>query len=403
MASVSRSENVIEVIEKTLERPLDPDLITNISELTVEDLTAVKDAYLTLAQGSIAPENRVAEFWPVSHQLIERPLHRDRRSVERATRDVLRQLLYAHGAIALDPLGRLLADALGPRRAEHHSPVWGDDGSHHPSRLANYLETLAYLRPLIDSGLLVLRPEPIPHHRDQFLPILGEGRTFDSLFLASDYNHATGSAVMSRKGRVSQAQKTMEAAFGAVLRKLQERSEGLPGDLILETQFEGDAFTWLIGEAQRPDGENLTLIEGLRLPSLEDLEPADVVALHTSDTWGDFRAALRRGLERVASLGDVSRTDGAAIVQEEMGALERSAMHATKKSAFLAARATANRDLMIGAALASGMTPLVGPEAAASAFGASVARTGATLLYGWLKAKSDASERAVARCFTVFR
>jgi hypothetical protein len=152
----------------------------------------------------------------------------------------------------------------------------------------------------------------------------------------------------------------------------------------------------------RPDGEYLSIIENLRMPGLADLEPADVVALHSSDDWADFRAALGRGLERVASLGDVSGADAAAIVRAEMGVVERSVMRTTKKSHFLAARATAKRDLIIGAALASGTTPLVGPEAAAGGFGVSAARTGTTLLLGWLQAQADVSGRAVARCFATF-
>ena len=72
----------------------------------------------------------------------------------------LSQLLYADGMFVHDPLGYLLARALNPKYVGGDSPRWhyrSDD----PAEVSNYFEALAYLRPLIDAGMIILVPRAV--------------------------------------------------------------------------------------------------------------------------------------------------------------------------------------------------------------------------------------------------
>lgn len=424
---VRSHRSVIDVIEESLGEALDADLIAGLDRLTVDDLEALKFDYDTFAGDRATLTPTAGEFWPVSHRLIPMPgLERSQQDADTAAQRAMSQLLYAHGAIVPDRLGHLLTDAVNPRSSGSTRSEW-EASDLAKIDLANYLEVLAFLRPLVDAQLLILRPRAVKGLG--FLP----GRGYFYTDADGHFDESGLSAIEFEKGRDvrlryeeerdralrakgyfsgrsllgevdPERRSAMTTAFEFLFRKFTDFAKGFPGHLNLETRREKEAFTWLLEQNRRsaeahPETENLSIADSLIVPRLSALQPPDVVALHQSDAWLEYRLALRRGLDRVSRLDDLPRKEALAVVREEMQVIEQSATRTGKQSRFVEARANASRDLVIGAVVAAGATPVIGLSGAAVGLAMGSARTASGLLWSWLHSGERRDEDAVARCF----
>ncbi len=416
--------SVLDVIEESLGEALDADFISGVDRLTLEDLEGIKEGYEAFAQSGKSFQPAAGEFWPVSRYLIPtNSMERSQSTANLAVHRAMSQLVYAHGAIAPDHLHRLLTEAVSPRHSGGKNPQW-ETSDFTKTGFANYLEALVSMRPLMDSGLLWLQPrlvEPLFH------PLYGFHTTADGHFTESEFSAIEFIGGPSARRRFEEewdrirdgGQFSMDSvlpnadpgdlwprtqAFQSIFLKLIDLSAGLPGDLNLESPLEREAFTWLAERARpaptpHPETENLSVAGRLLVPSLSDLQPADIVAMHQSDVWTEYRLSLRRGLDRVNALGEISRKEAVAVVREELQLIEQSVIRTSRRSKFVEARANAGKDLVIGAVVGVGAVPLVGPSSAAIGLATGSARTATALLLTWLRSREKQSERAVARCF----
>jgi hypothetical protein len=336
------------------------------------------------------------------------------------------QLLYAHGAVVPDRLGNLLAHAVNPKSNWSKKPKWETDDSA-KTDLANYLEALAFLRPLVDSGLLMLQPRVVRGlgffpENDFFYTDVDE-KFDESELSAIEFELGRNARLKFEEEREkllkvggillyssvlgdydpSKLWKTTNI-FEFLFRKFTDLAKGFPGHLNLESCQEREVFTWLVEQghptsAVHPETEYLSIADSLMAPALSDLQPADVVAMHQSDAWSEYRLTLRRGLDRVSGLDDLPREEALAIVREEMRVIEQSATRTSRRSRFVEERANAGRDLVIGAVIAAGAMPFFGPSSAVVGLTMGTARTASAFLWSWLCLGDNESERAIARCF----
>ncbi|MBE2317627.1 hypothetical protein DVA67_016720 [Solirubrobacter sp. CPCC 204708] len=266
---------------------------------------------------------------------------------------MLRQLLYAHGAYGNDSLGRILSRALNPKYvAGSGTPRWLACDSD-KAWLTNYLETLAYLRPLIEAGILVLVPRAVEMLPGPMGQVVSEdaGTHPDSVACAIEW--ALGRAARAdyerwqalesgQRGTYSHGvtESRMFQPFGSVLDKLLAVEAGEPGDLVVESHEEDIALQWLVAQsvASPPgrDSSNAAALNRLALPGLARVGAEDVLALRGQDAWVDYRLALSRGLDRVRG---ESPEDMARVLREEVQSIQRSAARTSKTSKLVRRRA----------------------------------------------------------------
>ncbi|HEY5053190.1 MAG TPA: hypothetical protein VII45_07240 [Solirubrobacterales bacterium] len=400
---------------------LDADFISHLDRLTVDDLERLKADYGAFADDCAALQPAAGEFWPVNHRLIPKEaLERSQKFADTAAQRAMSQLLYAHGAVVPDRLGLLLTLAVNPEHSWSKKPQWETRGA---ADLGNYLEALAFLRPLVDAGLLMLQPRTVraigffpskdifftDTHRKFGEPDLSAIEFELGRDARRKFEEAIKAGGLFTYGSVlgpydpSKLWETTDA-FEFLFRKFTDLAKGFPGHLNLESRQEREVFAWLV-ERERPtspvhpETENLSIADSLTAPALSDLQPADVVAMHQSDAWSEYRLALRRGLDRVSGLDDLSREEALAVVREEMRVIEQSATRTNRRSRFVEARANAGRDLVIGAVVAAGAAPIIGPSSAAVGLTMGTARTASALLWSWFRSGDEEDERAIARCF----
>lgn len=414
---------VIDVIENALESSLDADLIASIPRLRVEQLRTIESAYRTLGETVPVCEPELGEFWPVNWNLIGNSWSdRSPRFAEDGLRRAVSQLLYSHGAFFVDELGRLLAEATHSKYQGGKDPMWKT--SDIPSvEIANYLEALAYLRPLIDAGILVAIPRPVREtHRHELYTTFETSGFIQSAQLFAievvrgvaereEYERklaAGGSFSDSAAAKYDyNREMAFTWAFSSLLQKFMSSRLGLPGELNLESANEVEAFEWLAAnarpvQAMHPESDKLVTLEGLIVPSLEQVEPRDVAAMHASEWWFEYRAALRSALERVQTIPSTSLEESLALIREELRSVEDAAKRTTRRSQFASKVRAAGRDVIIGAAVATGAVPVVGVEAALAGLATATARSGLDVVYSWLGVRVEKTEAAPTRVFGAF-
>jgi hypothetical protein len=417
---------VIDVIEQTLERPLDPSLIVDAGELGLADIERLAAAYVQFADAFPVPQAPVGELWPLHSWTLRPGDYRDPESAEASLQLALGQLVYAHGLFVEDYLGRILARTLEPKYEGGNKPRWlyrHDD----PQRLTNYLEVLAYLRPLIDSGLVVLLPRVsrrLPGGVSGYVTFDTDGRPIQatpwsveavmgrSALTIWTRTQSMSSLPASRTGgslQVSQAEyrqiETLELGFTGVITKLDALDRGYPGCLSLESPSEKQAFDWMLKRLEvslsglSSEHRILTVANELALPRLVDLQPSDVIALHQSDLWGEYRAALRQGV----SFLEAHDLEGAAarrVMEDELAGVARAAESTTKHSSFLSRRREGLTTLGVGAVVAAGAAPIVGVEKAATELALASMHAAAATVVSWLHGRRTGD--SLQRCFGMF-
>lgn len=199
-----------------------------------------------------------------------------------------------------------------------------------------------------------------------------------------------------------------ERTFGVLIDKFAEIAR-IPANLSLETASERNAFDWLVGLEEDSgvrrlrDTRQLAIVETMAAPGISGLDPKDIIALRDDGLWLDYRLALTRALDRISAVHDLEPAESAEVVREEIRAAERAANRATSRTSFTADRARVGRDVVIGTVVAAATIPIVGIGAAGLAAGVLGGRSGAQLIWSWLRSRSEASAKeATARCFGAF-
>lgn len=410
---------LLDVVEDALQRRVDEDLVARTHQLTLPELRTLKQAYDDYAASFVLNEPPTGEFWPLSLHLLNNSHLRSPRVADAVLRRALAKLLYAHGAFASDPLGNYLSHMLHPYGVSRE-PAWVGRPSDR-DLLANYFETLAYVRPLCESGLLVLVPRRTVVLFDDIDTVQtdADAEDRDAELLAIELVHGleartwwenqylAGKAfgVPSAMAHTIQDIGSVARSFQSLMRKFEHFETGAPGELSFELAHDAVAFDFLLKQALPPrhgEAARLAVVERASMPHITDLQPADVVALHQSETWVDYRGALRRGLRQLADMSEESMRQTREAVRDELKLVEHAAQRTTARSKFLNTRRDATRDMTISAIVLGGLSPAIGPKAVGFGLAGSWGRSAVGLLWSWLRAHRDETDASLVRCFAAF-
>lgn len=414
---------IIDIIEESLSRPLDPDLVADTGDLTLDQLEHLLRVY----EVSIETQAPLAvpddELWPRLHTTFPREGTRSPDFAEASLRRATSQLLYAHGAVCHDELGRILSRAVSPKSSGGR-PRWIRFDSD-KNELANYFETLLYLRPLVETGLVKVSPR-----LDRIVNEDRFGYTFESHlhsteaarwaheYIASitnvdEISNSTDQA-QAQESASTQAldesrQHLLKYTMGRLFRKLSELQEGAPGNLALESAEERALFEWLV--ETRPftppdrsdDAQRATVIASITEPRIGALEPVDLIALHQSDLWESYRLALRHGIGASLLNGVVENPVAAAqAVSDELRPIRDAAQRARRRGRFTEDLHRTRRDVVVGAVVAAGLAPAVGTTGSMIAFGGATARSATSLVWSWVNSGETPTERSATKWFSAF-
>lgn len=420
-AMAQRYSDVVAFLEQTTGCAVH-ELVSRIASYRVDDVASLLDYYYDAEFGSDELQPHQGEFWPYILRLTSRT-DRNPEVADAATRRALTQLLYAHGLVIEDELGHLLTTAVNPKW-EGGKARW-DRSEAYRGHLANYVETISYLRPLIVSGLVRIRRRPVevlwfdewgitldshvgdiqPHY-DAIEMVRGPRGLELYLEELSKLREEKPEGPWPTPGTLEESarESSLRPFLGSVRQKLERLADGFPADLSLECAGEVAAFRWMASKYSDPassqNAHAMLDLQTLAVPRIGDLQPADVLSLHQSDLWSDYRLALVRSMSMIASRAHLSESDQARLIREELAGVRRSAEKTTAKTRFADERRRFGRDLTIGAAVAVGVAQVVGTGPAGVAFAGASGRSAGSLIWAWMRSLLRAGE-ASPRWFSV--
>jgi hypothetical protein len=420
---MSPSPNLIAVIEECLSRPLDADLVAGTHNLQLQDLQRLHEAYGEWSNSfRVSPESR-AEFWPLTSSLIGYS-DEENDAAEAALQRAMTRLLYVHGTFALDSLDTILVTNLTPKW-RGRPPRWEMTSWRYQAYLGRYFAGLSYLRPLIDAGLIVLLPQPATSEEiwdsdderwrtwvfeagePQFV-VVSDRAT--SVARELTYGASVADAPTEIAWDSPEEEKSLHfrelglsLTYQFVVAKLNRLHAGYPGDLYLQSQDEVDILGRLLSDSMgldKADAARLRVIESIAMPGIGEVQASDVVSLHDSDAWGDYRLALQRGIGWAASASG-SVEESAQAIRDELASVQRAA--ARSLDSFESIRGRFRRDLALGVAAAAGLWPAFGPSATSVGLATSGMSAVGELVVDWLGARrAEARSEWASRCFLVF-
>jgi hypothetical protein len=417
--ALGRSVPVTSFIEEFFSAPLDPEFVASVPDLRSDIIVNLFESYRQFTESFSARTRDMRELTPVNHNFPSLDSRRDPLIADEYLRRAMSQLLYAHRCAFVDSLGYNLARWSHPVKEYETALAW-DSETQYRVGLQNYFETLMYLRPLMDAGLVDILPfvpdrdPPNVYNEITF----GEGISLIAFPLALEavkgveYGRGWLKAI-AKKGRAympldhteSEELFGLQRAFHYLIKKLTPPWVKA-GDLSLETPQQMQALRYLlsnglVSNAWPSRAKVMAEVETLALPQIESLQPSDIVALHSRSEWEDFRLALSHGLERADIHAAGGHQDRLRYIAEELATVGRAADRATKKSKLGDERRKAGRDVIIGIAVASGLTPLTGPTPALLGAAGVGARSIASLTWAWLTSRrEEGSLQAAINCFT---
>ncbi|MEX5718462.1 hypothetical protein [Geodermatophilus maliterrae] len=344
MTGQAGRENIINVIEETFQDELGPDLISNSFRLSRRELYRLYEAHeayidrepeLEPSPGTLRPYVPTALLPPGKYRahLLEGTGAAFLRSIEEIDDSVSalhRLLLYCHSIALLNPLVyitdqiRLAEDALE---------------EDHPLRLqvANYLSWISFIRPLLNSGAVVLL-------ENRSASFSGYGRLDDvrlkeaiieDTLAAGDFTD-----IEDHRDPAHVDEFTRRAPIDAAVDILSHEqavneSYGFATDYFFPRRYFARALQALLatsGPKNDPRAESPSLFSGLLdsvriltlsslpLPDFE-ISVKDILAVRSGDEFTDWRIALGRALDKVWILSDQALLDEEAqlrIIQEEL-------------------------------------------------------------------------------------
>jgi hypothetical protein len=407
-------------IEEFFSAPLDPEFVASVPRIKSATIVDLFGAYQQYAESFSAGPKRAIELAPVNHSFPMFRRSRDPVIANNYLKRAMSQLLYAHRCSFVDTLGYNLAMWSHPR-FEYQKALRWDSQPRYRDGLENYLETLMYLRPLIDGGLVDVLPEvptrdgPNMYREVSFgaaRPSAAYTLAWEMLYGAKFARRASRELAKGRPaffpalpGDNGETVGALENAFTQLIKKLTPPWVNA-GDLSLETLWEMEGLTYLLSgrlasSTALSKTATMAEVETLALPQIESLQPSDVVALHSRTEWEDFRLAVSHGLERADANAAKTGEDRLRYIAEELAAIGRAADRAAKKSRLTDEHRKVGRDVIIGVAVASGLTPVTGLTPALLGAAGIGARSIVSLTWAWLAARrEEGSLRTAINCFT---
>jgi hypothetical protein len=415
-----RSVPITNFIEEFFGAPLDPEFVTSVPDIKSATIVDLFDAYQQYAKSFSTGTKAAIELAPVNHRFPTFRRSRDPIIADSYLKRAMSQLLYAHRCSFVDSLGYNLAMWSHPRFEYRQALRW-DSQPQYRAGLQNYLETLMYLRPLIDARLVDILPSvpdrdgPNIYREISFgaaRPSAGFMLALEMLYGAEfasrharDLRKSGYSMIPVLPGDNGTKLGGLENAFTQLIRKLTPPWIKA-GDLSLETPQEMQALRYLLSNglasgAALSSTRVMAEVETLALPQIESLQPSDVVALHSRTEWADFRLALSHGLERADLNAAKGHEERLRYIAEELETVGRAADRAAKESKLSSQRRKVGRDVVIGVAVASGLTPVTGLTPALLGAAGIGARSVASLTWAWLASRrEEGSLRTAINCFT---
>jgi hypothetical protein len=257
-----RSIPVTSFIEEFFSAPLDPGFVVSATDIKSEIIVNLFEAYQQFTESFSAGTIDARELAPVNHHFPRFYSDRDPFIADKYLRRAMSQLLYAHRCAFVDTLGYNLARWSHPVK-EHEAVIAWDSEPKYRVGLQNYFETLMFLRPLIDVGLVDILPfvpdRDLPNPGSNEISFGNSGPYLPAFKLASEVVYGTEyrrrlDRMLAEKGQVfiqagpeeqEQELEDLEDAFAALIVKLRPPWVKA-GDLSLETPHEMRALRYLL-------------------------------------------------------------------------------------------------------------------------------------------------------------
>jgi hypothetical protein len=417
-------------LEEHFGAALEPEFVASAPTLKGDRILELWHAYNEYASCWTPPATPANQLWPVTDTFPREWYNADRdvSPAESYLRRALSQLMYAHGVWFQDSLGLNLAVWSHDKYYQGPRHEW-DLAESYRAAFQRYLETLTYLRPLIDRGLVHIHPratpetDMLPAGPAMYMDFKTDRYTGLDELLACEFLFGEEEAALllewyrelaaAPKGAIQKAKyspmiiqnldlfRFTAYDLGTLGRKL-DPARSSYGDLSLDTDTQWRLFRWLDDslKPEHTDANHVWRIQQILVDRVEDLDVDDVIALHEDDRWEDFRLALSHGLERAQAAGQAPDGDS-KFVTEELAAAQRAVKRASVKSSILDEKNRFGRDVVIGISSYAAFAPLVGSTSAAIGASMATSRSLASLAWRWFTfGKKSADEQRIARCFS---
>ncbi|WP_203910227.1 hypothetical protein [Rhizocola hellebori] len=394
-----KTPNIVDLVESAI-GPLSPETIVASEMLPSEKFVQLKHDYELFAGTFRVPLRQGGELRPlVSPAYVGREtsgfaLYTDRdldemSNVEQAVDRIHLHLLYSHSVAIPDPL-RYLTDRFpnSPGR---------DVNAITRQRFQHYLIFLAYLRPLIDSGAVVLLEDDLITSRGDAARLASlmddVARDGDLQDFAADRRHLYGQDAkefarqLATEMRPALDMLVMDATDSIMASMELSAKHGHHFDLFLPYRFHlqvlkhitslglnsfagwrsylsWDQF-WTASMPRTRLDESLLVTElaALDIPDFK-LTAKEILAVRAGDEFQEWRQNLRRALLDVqnARSQDLLESGSAhQIVSEQLAAGRRRLEEQIARSSFLSRVQTGAKSFAIGSLVALGLSPFTPP------------------------------------------
>jgi hypothetical protein len=356
-------QTIVDVVESELGEELGPDLIAKMDSLPHAVLFSLHEAYEEFAAqtGNEINADRVGLRPYVPAARLSSRLRRgildgtgrsfdDLGAVDASVEALHKLLLYCHSVALLNPLV-YITDYIR----------LGINESYVRSRLANYLSWINYVRPLIDSGALLLLedrqasigwPKEISNAWELAQRYVAKADFSDNLELSS----AEGMA----RWEIEAATGALENAIENVAHEWSVAADyRFAIDYFLPTRVYMTALRALAEDTYTRDRFPDRKLDAMRLMALLELElpdfefsARDLVLVREGDHFVQWRADLSKALDRVILLGDqdlLEHGQGLRALEEELVGTRRDLEKATGRSKYLSDARAGNTTFMTGA------------------------------------------------------
>jgi hypothetical protein len=404
---------ILDVIRDTFQEDLTPDLIATIADSNLVPYTKLRElsrhlaSFSGTARAPEIPSDHLRPYIPVNHMRQHGgaaptgiPLRfygydlDNRTSAEAAVNSILHHLLYCHSVAIDDTLGFTLDFFSDWAWLEERRP-----------QLITYLEFIHMIKPLIESGVVVLIERPVESGWNISLTPTLSGAEEEALARRPDYISLLQEGESSPVDEAF-CQAHVHVASGVIGHELvASHHHGGNLDLYLPFKHYVPVLNTFAERANRElrrgsRTQELRLLGdllSLDLPRVGTLSADDVVRIRSDDTFESFRRTLRQALERLRDIPHDfdHQAEKRRRLSDEMTHAQKQLEAEFKKSSFLSTVQSGVVKLGIGALAATAFK--------ASAVSLETGATSAilTILYDLWKNRVPPAKRTLMNHFMV--
>ncbi len=364
--------NFIPEIERLFGMELSPDLIEKVRTASRIELADLSESYRKWEkeyefEAPDRKQNELRPYFPANHNYVNWAVggiairssnFRDQNGIWQIVDNLTQRLLYCH-SVAIDDPGAYFLDVF---RTDTLDQLF----ERCKQELINYLAFLYHLRPLIDSGVLVLvsKMAYIDARKDQNtsdskknkIELLAESNCFDDfVIVAKSYNKNFQDDLLSRQVILNVVHKVIESV-SVVNSKI---NGGV--DFYLPFECYREVLSQILQPVELKEVPETPLthlreLVQVEIPGLMGLDPKDLVSLRINEEiFEDWRKTLRSALERITALPKDRMDRGNEafrILREEVLNEQKALMLKFNKNKFLKACESGAKTFTVGTLVA---------------------------------------------------